>query len=87
MIDTREGDQGRRVFYHPTAGVREEGSIACWNEQYVFVAFSSKATPKACLREQLGWVELEAMQLSEEDSDPFYYQRPGLCGEEHDEGS
>ena len=58
MIDIselRESDKGRGVIYVPAHGNYQRGIISSWNEQHIFVRYTTGCTAAATNPDQLHW--------------------------------
>lgn len=56
MINPTKADIGRKVIYEDRpSGKREEGVISSFNEEFVFVCYTSGSTAAATTRDKLEW--------------------------------
>lgn len=53
MFDPQQTDIGRKVLYRARHGAIEEGIIAAFNSEYVFVRYGSDTGSKATKREDI----------------------------------
>lgn len=57
MIDAMKEDIGRKVLYRGWGGEIEEGVLASFNSEYLFIRFGTNLTPQACDNdERIEWL-------------------------------